>query len=115
VRQSLADIGGPEKSENKESVMLFHVRIDVRIPPNMDPKHLKQLGEQEHERAKELQMNGKWVHLWRIAGKYANISIFDVESPAELHDLLNSLPLYPFMDVEVAALCHHPGSLEINK
>jgi muconolactone delta-isomerase len=22
------------------------------------------------------------------------------------------LPLYPFMEVEVTALCHHPGSLE---
>ena len=95
--------------------MLFHVRIDVRTPPNLDPQQLKELGEKEHERAKELQMNGKWVHLWRIAGKYANISIFDVESPAELHDLLNSLPLYPFMEVEVTALCHHPGSLEISK
>jgi muconolactone delta-isomerase len=25
---------------------------------------------------------------------------------------LNSLPLYPFMEVEVTALCHPPGSLE---
>ncbi len=95
--------------------MLFHVRIDVRIPPNTDSQRLKELGEQEHERAKELQMKGKWVHLWRVAGKYANISIFDVESPAELHDVLNSLPLYPFMEVEVTALCRHPGSLELNK
>jgi len=115
VHQHLADGEGQGKSENKESAVLFHVRIDVRIPPNLDPQHLKELSEQEHERAKELQMNGKWVHLWRIAGKYANISIFHVESPAELHDLLNSLPLYPFMEVEVTALCHHPGSLEISK
>jgi muconolactone D-isomerase len=50
-----------------------------------------------------------------VAGKYSNISIFDVEDPAELHDVLNSLPLYPFMEVEVAALCKHPGSLELNK
>jgi len=54
---------------------------------------------------------GKWLHLWRLAGKRANVSIFDVESPAELHELLESLPLYPYMDVEVAALCRHPGSI----
>ena len=92
--------------------MLFHIRMDVRIPPNTDPKHVRELSEREHERAKELQMQGTWVHLWRVAGKDANISVFNVESPGELHDILNSLPLYPFMQLEVTAICHHPGSLE---
>ena len=95
--------------------MLFHVRIDVRIPHDVDPEKLKELSAKEHERAKELQLQRKWVHLWRLAGKYANISIFDVDSPAELHEILNSLPLYPFMEVEIAALCHHPGALELTK
>jgi muconolactone D-isomerase len=52
------------------------------------------------------------MHLWRVAGKYANVSIFAVDGPAELHEILNSLPLYPFMEIEVTALCHHPGSLK---
>jgi muconolactone D-isomerase len=92
--------------------MLFHVYIAVRIPHDADPGKIKQLGAQEHERAKELQLQGKWVHLWRVAGKYENVSVFDVESPAELHEILSSLPLYPFMEINVSALCHHPGSLE---
>jgi muconolactone D-isomerase len=91
---------------------LFLVSIDVRIPHDADPDKIKQLGAQEHERAKELQLQGKWVHLWRVAGKYANASVFDVESSDELHEILNSLPLYPFMEIDVTALCHHPGSLE---
>jgi muconolactone D-isomerase len=95
--------------------MLFHVQIDVRVPHDVDPEKLKELSANEHDRAKDLQLQGKWTHLWRIAGKYANISIFDVDSPAELHEILNSLPLYPFMEVEIAALCHHPGSLELTK
>ena len=92
--------------------MLFHVKITVRIPHSADPERIKLLGAQEHERARELQQQDKWVHLWRVAGQYANISVFNVESPAELHEVLNSLPLYPFMEIEVTALCHHPGSLE---
>jgi len=92
--------------------MLFHVSIDVRIPRDSDPEKVKYLQAQEHDRAKELQLQGKWLHLWRVAGRYVNISVFDVEDPAELHGILTSLPLYPFMDVEVTALCHHPGSLE---
>src|SRR5271170_2118618 len=92
--------------------MLFHVSIDVRIPHDADPEKIKQLSALEHERATELQIQGKWLHLWRVAGKYANISVFNVDSPAELHDILSSLPLFPFMEIEVTALCRHPGSLE---
>jgi muconolactone D-isomerase len=95
--------------------MLFHVYINVCIPHDADPERAKKLGEQEHERAKALQEQGKWLHLWRVAGKFANVSVFDVESPAELHEILNSLPLYPFMEVDITALCHHPGSLELHK
>jgi len=95
--------------------MLFHVYIDVRIPHDADPQQVKKLGAQEHERAKLLQRQGKWLHLWRVAVKFANVSIFDVESPAELHEILSSLPLYPFMEVDVTALCRHPGSLELRK
>jgi muconolactone D-isomerase len=94
--------------------MLFHVSINVRIPSGTDPQTLKELSEREHERAKELQLQRKWTHLWRVASKYANISVFDVADPAELHEILNSLPLYQFMEVEVTALCKHPGSLELN-
>jgi muconolactone D-isomerase len=95
--------------------MLFHVHIDLRVPHDLDPEALKKLREHEHERAEELQLQGKWIHLWRVAGKFSNISVFDVEDPAELHEVLNSLPLYPFMEIEVTPLCKHPGSLELNK
>jgi muconolactone D-isomerase len=79
------------------------------------PDKIKSLGVKEHERAKELQLQGKWLHLWRVAGKWSNISVFEVESPAELHDILNSLPLYPYMDVELTALCQHPGAILSSK
>jgi muconolactone D-isomerase len=92
--------------------MLFHVNMTVRIPHDADAGEIQKLSAAEHERAKELQLQRKWIHLWRVAGRYSNISVFDVESPAELHEILNSLPLYRFMEVEVAALCHHPGSIE---
>ncbi len=44
--------------------------------------------------AQDLQRQGKWLHLWRIAGRYANVSIFEVESVDELQQLLSSLPLF---------------------
>jgi len=92
--------------------MLFHVFMTVRIPHDFDPQRLDTLSEREHARAAELQQQGKWLHLWRVVGKHANVSIFRVQSPTELHEILSSLPLYPFMEIELAVLCHHPGSLQ---
>jgi len=65
----------------------------------------------EKAMAQGLQRDGTWRHLWRIAGRYANVSIFDVESPAALHDVLSRLPLFPYMDIEVQALCRHASSI----
>jgi muconolactone D-isomerase len=91
--------------------MLFQVAITVRIPHDVDAERIKQLTAHEHERAAQLQRQGKWLHLWRVTGKWANISIFQVETPDELHGILESLPLFPYLDVEVTSLCRHPGAL----
>jgi muconolactone D-isomerase len=89
--------------------MLFHVQMTVRVPEDIDPEKLKRLTSQEHERAGELVRQRKWIHAWRMVGKWANFSIFSVENPAELHEILNSLPLFPFMEIEVTALLPMAG------
>ena len=91
--------------------MLFHVRMDVHIPHDADPIQVEELKATEKARAQDLQAQGKWRHLWRIAGQYSNISIFDVEDGQELHDLISTLPLFPFMDIAVTPLCRHPSSI----
>jgi muconolactone delta-isomerase len=60
-----------------------------------DEQKVSSLSAQEHQRAAEMQRAGKWLHLWRVAGKFANVSIFRVGSPGELHTILESLPLRP--------------------
>ena len=91
--------------------MLFHVERDVRLPPDLDPAVATKLKATERARAEDLQRAGTWRHLWRIAGRYANVSIFDVESPAALHEILSTLPLFPYMTISVTALCRHPSSI----
>jgi muconolactone D-isomerase len=91
--------------------MLFQVEMDVQIPHGLDAVYVDGLKAAEKVRAEDLQRSGKWRHLWRVAGQYRNVSIFDVESNADLHDILMSLPLLPFMVVRVTALCHHPSSI----
>ena len=94
--------------------MLFHVRMDVRIPHGADPVRIEELKRVEKERSQTLQREGKWRHLWRISGQYSNVSIFDVADTQELHDLLSTLPLFPFMEISVTPLNRHPSSIRDN-
>ena len=90
---------------------LFHVRMDVDIPRDLDPEVRADTVAREKELAQQLQRDGKWVHLWRIVGQYSNISVFDVESADELHEILWSVPLFPFMDIEVMPLTRHGSAI----
>lgn len=91
--------------------MLFHVRMDVHIPLDMPVEKVNEIKAIEKAYSQELQRSGKWRHIWRITGQYSNISIFDVASNEELHNILQGLPLYSFMNIEVIPLNRHPSSI----
>ena len=91
--------------------MLYFVRMDVRVPHGVDPHRFERLKAEEKARAQELQHEGKWRHLWRVVGQYANVSVFDVADHDELHATLSSLPLFPFMDITVTPLARHPSAV----
>lgn len=91
--------------------MLYHVRMDVHPPRDMPAAEFDRLKVAEKARAEALQREGKWRHLWRIAGAYANYSVFDAADHDELHTILSTLPLFPFMSIEVTPLAHHPSAI----
>ena len=91
--------------------MLFHVRMNVNLPATMPPEDAAALKQTEKDLAQRLQREGKWRHLWRVAGQYSNISIFDVANHDELHAVLSTLPLFPFMAIQVTPLAHHPSAV----
>lgn len=91
--------------------MKYLVRMDVSIPHDMPAHQRAETLRREKEYSQELQRDGRWVSIWRVVGQYANYSVFDVESHDELHGLLQGLPLFPFMDLEVTALATHPSDV----
>ncbi|MBW0368694.1 muconolactone Delta-isomerase [Ensifer adhaerens] len=91
--------------------MLFHVRMDVRIPHDLPAEQAAEIVAREKAYSQQLQQSGKWRHIWRIAGQYANYSVFDVKDNAELHEILSGLPLFKFMQIEVTPLLRHPSSI----
>ena len=84
--------------------MLFMVEMDVNIPLDFDPEEAARI------KAAEAVEVLRALAEKRKVGLYSNVSIFDVESNAALHDTLMALPLYPFMTMKVTPLCRHPSS-----
>jgi muconolactone D-isomerase len=92
--------------------MLYLVRMDVHLPLDMPAATADEIKAREKAYSQDLQKNGKWPHLWRVVGEYANYSVFDVGSNDELHDILSGLPLFPYMEIRVIPLARHPSSLK---
>ena len=92
--------------------MLYLVHMEVNIPNSVSEQDGAKIKSLEKEYSQNLQTSGKWPHLWRVVGEYANYSIFDVESNDELHATLSGLPLFPYMKIQVTPLAKHPSSIK---
>ncbi len=87
--------------------MEFLARIEQDIPPDIDPALLAAVKAAEAVRGQELVDEGKLRRIWRIPGRRAVYVLYEVDGPDELHEILASLPLFPWMDIEVTALGSH--------
>ena len=87
--------------------MLFMVKIVVRLPGDWPPEKLAEINKNETARSMQFVKDGKLKRIFRIAGQRANFSIWEVASPEELHATLTSLPLHPYMDIEITAIMKH--------
>ena len=92
--------------------MLYLVHMEVNIPSSVSEQEATKIKSLEKEYSQNLQKSGKWPHLWRVVGEYANYSIFDVEGNDDLHTILSGLPLFPYMKIQVIPLAKHPSSIK---
>ena len=88
--------------------MEFLVRIEVHLPSEMPDHTRNDLAARELARGRALQDAGSIVRIWRVPGRHANVAIWQAADASDLHDLLTSLPLFPWMDIDVEALALHP-------
>ncbi|SEG23505.1 muconolactone Delta-isomerase family protein [Sphingobacterium lactis] len=91
--------------------MVYAVEMNVKIPESWSEKKLADYLAREKETSQKWQESGKWIYLWRVAGQYANVSIIEADSPEEFHQIISSLPLFPYMDIKVKSLCKHPNAI----
>jgi muconolactone D-isomerase len=91
--------------------MLFLARMDVQFPAHLSAEDVSRMQGLEKEYSRALQQEGRLASIWRVVGEYANYSVFDVGSNDELHQILSSFPMYPFMKIKVTPLAQHPNSI----
>jgi muconolactone D-isomerase len=91
--------------------MLYLVHMRVELPHDLPSQQAEELKSREMAYSQELQRRGKWRHLWRVVGEYANYSVFDADSNDELHGMLSALPLLPYMKLHVTPLAKHPSAI----
>ena len=88
--------------------MEFLVKLTPHFPDTLTAEELADLLKRERARGIELLKAKKMTRIWRLPGTSSAFLLWEVTGPDELHDSLNSLPVWRYCDVEVTALIQHP-------
>lgn len=88
--------------------MEFLVAIRVTLPPDMAADRRDALLAAELARGRELVAAGAIQRIWRVPGGLRNIGVWEAADATALHELIVSLPLWPWIAAEVTALADHP-------
>ena len=86
--------------------MEFLVNMNVTLPSGMPSDRRQELYAAEAVQAASLAAAGRLVRLWRIPGRTANWGLW---LAADATEALTSLPLWPYMHIEVVPLAKHPN------
>jgi len=78
-------------------------------PPHEVSRH-ESLAAAELDYGRLLIERGLLRNIWRLPGRRANVSLYDVADASQLHDALSGLPYWPWLQVDVTALADHPLS-----
>lgn len=92
--------------------MDFLVRIDTTRVYDLPADDHADLARRERLRGHELMAEGVLRQLWTLPGKRANIGLWRAADVDALVEALNSLPIRPYVDIDVTTLATHPLTTE---
>jgi muconolactone delta-isomerase len=90
--------------------MEYLVDFSVEIPDGTAPAEVERRGRAEAERVDALAKEGVVLRVWRPLpedGRSRAIGLYRVDGEGALRAILESLPLYPWMTIELQALAPH--------
>lgn len=93
--------------------MEFQVKIFSESVLELEEAVRAVLIKSEWERGRELHRQGILRRLWKVDGHVGNLGLWSAEDRAALQAALESLPIWPYIRVEVTPLMPHPLFAEI--
>jgi muconolactone D-isomerase len=48
------------------------------------------------------------LRIWRVVGRVANFSVWQADTLEDLHAAVMSMPMFPYMKIDVTPLIDHP-------
>jgi muconolactone D-isomerase len=92
--------------------MEYLVEFTTDVPDGTSSSDVDRRARAEAERVDALAKEGHAVRVWRPMpddGRWRAIGLYRADDEAELHAILESLPLYSWMSISVRALAPHPN------
>jgi len=87
----------------------FLTTFTVTVPTGTRTQAVDETRAKEAARAHELADHGHLLRLWTLPGKSRNLGLWRARDETEMQAILESLPLAPWMTVEVTPLSVHPN------
>ncbi|GAA5122535.1 muconolactone Delta-isomerase family protein [Haloechinothrix salitolerans] len=88
--------------------MDFLVRVDASRAYELPEDERTALIKRERVRGLELMEENVIRYFWRVPGTRANVGIWSAPDADALEEVLASLPIRHYADIEVTALATHP-------
>jgi len=87
----------------------FLTAFTVAVPVGTAALDEDEIRAKEAARARELADDGHLVRLWSLPGQQRSLGLWRAGDATEMRSILGSLPLTPWMTVEVTPLSAHPN------
>ena len=86
----------------------YLVNIKFVWPDSITQEERAELRDREVKYAATLAEKGHLVRMWRVPGRRENWGLWRAKDTTELHEVLSSLPIWPYMDLQVLPMATHP-------
>ncbi|WP_342640998.1 muconolactone Delta-isomerase [Rhodoligotrophos ferricapiens] len=86
----------------------FLVNITFVGPVGWSDEDVAALVAKERAHAAKLAEQGILVRMWRVPGRRENWGLWRAKDATHLHEILTSLPFWPYMDLKVHPVARHP-------
>lgn len=100
---------GPSRTRVRGEWAEYLTTFTLDVPTGTDPAEVREVQRREAERIRELGEQGYLARLWRLNRHSVALGLWRTPSPDDLEEILDSLPLAEWLDIETMPLSNHPN------